>query len=51
MRVRASSRKTPSIALVTVVDACFSTPRIAMHRCVPSQTTATPSGVTASWIV
>ena len=51
IRVRASSWKTPSIALVVVVDACFSTPRIAMHRCVPSQTTATPSGVTASRMV
>ena len=43
-RVRASSRKTPSIALVTATEFCFSTPRIIMHRCVASITTATPCG-------
>lgn len=30
-RVRASSRKVPRMALVRVVDPCFSTPRIIMH--------------------
>ena len=40
MRVRASSRNVPSIALVMANEFCFSTPRIAMHRCVPSMTTA-----------
>ncbi len=34
MRVRALSRNTPSIALVTANEFCFSTPRIDMHRCV-----------------
>ena len=48
VRVRASSRNVPSIALVTADDCCFSTPRIAMQRWVPSMTTATPSGSTAS---
>jgi hypothetical protein len=44
VRVRASSRNVPSIALVIANEFCFSTPRIAMHRCVPSMTTPTPSG-------
>ncbi len=44
MRVRAQVWNDPSMALVTAVEFCFSTPRIDMHRCVPSQTTATPSG-------
>ena len=44
MRVRALSRKMPSIALVTAKEFCFCTPRIDMHRWVPSQTTATPRG-------
>ena len=34
-----------------VYEFCFSTPRIAMHRCVPSQTTATPSGLIFSVMV
>ena len=33
------SRKAPSIALVMANEFCFSTPRIAMHRCVASMTT------------
>jgi hypothetical protein len=47
----------PSIELVTANEFCFSTPRIDMHRCVPSQTTATPAGsifcrmVSAIWLV
>ena len=32
IRVRASSRKTPSIALVVATEFCFSTPRIDMQR-------------------
>ena len=57
MRVRASSRNTPSIALVAATEFCFSTPRIDMHRCVASITTATPRGsifwqmVWAIWLV
>ena len=47
-RVRASPWNTPSIALVVVTEFCFSTPRIAMQRCVASMTTATPSGRTLS---
>jgi len=50
-RVRALSRKMPIIALVTANEFCFSTPRIDMHRCVPSQTTATPIGSIFSRIV
>src|SRR5262249_34312182 len=46
IRVRASSWKTPSIALVTATEFCFSTPRIDMQRCAASITTATPSGCT-----
>ena len=41
----------PSIALVTANEFCFSTPRIDMHRCVASMTTATPSGLTMSRMV
>ena len=44
MRVRELLRNAPSIALVTANEFCFSTPRIAMQRCVASITTATPSG-------
>ena len=36
MRVRELLRNAPSIALVTAKEFCFSTPRIAMHRCVAS---------------
>ena len=36
MRVRASFWNPPSIALVIAEEFCFSTPRIAMHRCVAS---------------
>ena len=51
MRVRALSRKVPSMALVTAHEFCFSTPRIDMQRCVASITTATPSGEIFSQIV
>ena len=49
--MRAFVRKAPSIALVTAKEFCFSTPRIDMHRCVASITTATPSGAIFSRIV
>ena len=51
IRVRELLRKAPSMALVTANDRCFSTPRIAMQRCVASMTTATPSGWIFSSIV
>ena len=51
MRVRALLRNAPSIALVTANEFCFSTPRIDMHRCVASITTATPSGAIFSLMV
>jgi hypothetical protein len=43
-RVLGLSLNDPSIALVTVCELSFSTPRMAMHRCRPSTTTPTPSG-------
>ena len=39
------SRKAPSITEVFIVEFCFSTPRIIMHMCWASITTATPGGV------
>jgi hypothetical protein len=39
------------MALLTAREFCFSTPRIDMHRCVASVTTATPSGCTLSFSV
>ena len=39
------------MALVTVTEFCFSTPRMDMHRWVASMTTATPSGLIFSLIV
>ncbi len=56
-RVSAFSRKAPSIAEVTALEFCFSTPRISMHMCRASTTTATPRGwstssrVWAIWVV
>ena len=56
-RVRESSLNRPRMALVVVDEFCFSTPRIAMHRCTPSSTTATPTGLSNSctasaiWVV
>ena len=41
-RVCLLSRKTPSIALVTAAECCFSTPRITMHRWRASMITPTP---------
>src|SRR5690625_3592082 len=43
-RVRGSVLKTPRMALVRVVELCFSTPRIIMHMWCASVTTASPSG-------
>ena len=43
-RVSVLVRNTPSIADVVTKEFCFSTPRIRMHRCSASSTTATPSG-------
>ena len=56
-RVSAFSRKAPSMAEVTALEFCFSTPRISMHMCIASITTATPRGcstslsVCAIWVV
>ena len=36
------------MALVTVFEFCFSTPRIIMHRCAASMTTPTPCGSSTS---
>src|SRR5271154_2802246 len=44
-RVCFCSRNSPSIALVTVPECCFSTPRIIMQKCCASHTTPTPLGV------
>src|SRR5439155_7634047 len=43
-RVFASSSSAPRSALVTVLEFCFSTPRIIMHRWYASITTPTPRG-------
>ena len=40
MRVRTSCWNTPSIALVTATEFCFSTPRMDMHRWDASMTMA-----------
>src|SRR5262249_54776818 len=56
-RVSAFSRNAPSIAEVTAFEFCFSTPRMSMHMCSASITTATPRGwstssmVWAIWVV
>ena len=42
-RVARSVRKTPLTWDVTILAFCFWTPRISMHMCDPSTTTATPS--------
>ena len=47
-RVRICVRKTPVNAEVVVIEFCFCTPRICMHMCPASITTATPSGLSAS---
>ena len=47
-RVSTLVRNTPSIAEVVTQEFCFSTPRIRMHRCSASSTTATPKGLSSS---
>src|SRR5271167_979377 len=47
-RVCLFSRNTPSMALDTAVEFCFSTPRITMHRCRASTITPTPCGLSIS---
>src|SRR5258706_10288378 len=47
-RVLASSRNAPRSALVTVLEFCFSTPRIIMQRWYASITTPTPSGLSTA---
>ena len=47
-RVRRSFMKAPVKAEVVVTEFCFCTPRICMHMCAASITTATPSGFKAS---
>src|SRR5215469_13623217 len=49
-RVLGFSLNEPNIALVTVCELSFSTPRITMQRCLASTTTPTPSGVIFCWI-
>ena len=46
-RVRASSRKLPSIREVTMLTPRLCTPRLVMHSWAPSTTTPTPSGASA----
>src|SRR5690606_16326804 len=43
LRVAALLRNWPSITEVTIEEFCFSTPRIIMHMCWASMTTATPA--------
>ena len=38
------------MALVTVPECCFSTPRIIMQKCCASAITPTPSGSSISWM-
>src|ERR1700733_1746957 len=44
-RVSSRLRKTPSIWLVTMVTLDLCTPRVVMHWCAASITTATPNGL------
>src|SRR5690606_40221084 len=46
----AISRNWPSITEVTIDEFCFSTPRIIMHMCWASITTATPQAPVTCWI-
>ncbi len=50
MRVLQELRKAPSITDVFITEFCFSTPRIIMHMCLASMTTATPAAPVTSWI-
>ena len=43
-------RKAPVKADVVVTEFCFCTPRICMHMCAASMTTATPRGFRVFWI-
>ncbi len=43
LRVAALARNSPSITEVIMLEFCFSTPRIIMHMCLASMTTATPA--------
>src|SRR5690606_33400484 len=47
-RVRGSSRKAPSMRLVTMFTPVLCTPRVLMHSCAASITTATPRGFRTS---
>lgn len=49
-RVLLSLRKAPVNAEVVVTLFCFSTPRICIHMCAASITTATPRGCRVEWI-
>src|SRR5262245_59581341 len=51
LRVFWFSLNAPSIELVTAIECCFSTPRMIMHKCWASMTTATPFGLTLYWMV
>src|SRR5262245_41102556 len=51
LRVFWFSLNAPNMELVTATECCFSTPRMIMHRCWASMTTATPRGRTFSLIV
>src|SRR5690606_6922649 len=49
-RVRASSRKPPSIFEVTMLTPRLCTPRVVMHSWLASTTTPTPRGLSTSWM-
>src|SRR3972149_7038718 len=51
LRVSWRVRKAPSNVLVMIIEFCFSTPRIRMHRCSASMTTATPRGSSFSMMI
>ncbi len=48
IRVLQELRKAPSITEVFITEFCFSTPRIIMHMCLASMTTATPAAPVTS---
>ena len=50
-RVRPSSRNAPSMLEVTMLTPRLCTPRVVMHSCAPTTTTATPCGCSTSWMV
>src|SRR3970282_1659973 len=51
LRVSWRVRKAPSNVLVMIIEFCFSTPRILMHKCSASMTTATPRGSSFSMMI